>query len=196
MNMIKTTAIAALMAGSASVGAMAATTTLDFTGETIGAIAGDTFMVSQDGLDFTFTGPGLQFRTLPAAFEIEYSLDVWLSTTSDAGPITMSIGGGATINSVTYLNPINGNVTSEVDEIEVEAFDATATLIDSADNSDEFNTLFGNIASLTFVEGNPSAGFVLGQFVINYDASPIPLPAGLPLLLAGLGGFGLLRRLK
>jgi hypothetical protein len=34
------------------------------------------------------------------------------------------------------------------------------------------------------------------SFVVSGSIAPVPLPAGLPLLAAGLGGFGLMRRLR
>lgn len=182
--------LVASLAGSAS----AAVMTLDFTGEPLGPLAGDTYMTSQSGLDFTFTGPGLRFRSLPAAFEAAYGLDVWLSTNGDAGPITMAIA-GAVINSVKFLNPINGSVTSEVDIIDAVARDAANVILDSSSSSAEYVTLFGpDIASITFVENSPGQGFVLGQFEIDY--TEVPVPASLPLLLAGLGGLAALRRRK
>lgn len=188
------TALAAVFAATAATGASAATTTIDFTGETVGAIAGETFTLSQDGLDITFSGVGLNFRTLPFQFEQEYGLDVFLSTAVDSEAITMSIN-GATVNSVTYLNPISGVATSEVDEIEANAFDGDGNLIDSATNSDEFTTLFGDISTITF-DDTGSTGYVLGQFVIDFEGAAVPLPAGLPLLLAGLGGLAMVRRRK
>ena len=195
MNLVTKAAVTAAFASVASF-ASAATTTLNFNGETIGAIAGDTFMTSQDGLDFTFTGPGLRFRTLPTAFETAYSLDTWLSTTSDAGPITMLIE-GAVINSVTFLNPINGSVTAETDIIDAEAFDSSSTLLDSVSSSDEYITLTGpDIASIVFVENSPGQGFVLGEFIIDYDMNAVPLPAGGFLLIGGLGALAAMRRRK
>ncbi|MCB1365343.1 MAG: VPLPA-CTERM sorting domain-containing protein [Rhodobacteraceae bacterium] len=195
-RLIRATGYAAVLAIASAGSALAATMTLDFTGETVGALAGDTFSKSQGALTFTFNGPGLRIRTLPSAFETAYSLDRWLSTTADAGPIEMLISGGV-INSVRYLNPINGSVTSEIDVIDAVAYDALSTVLDSASNSNEYNTLFGpDIARMTFVEGSGGSGFVLGQFVVDYTAAAIPLPAGFPLLLAGLGGLAVLRRRK
>lgn len=174
-------------------GAFAATTTVDFTGEALGPIADDSFMLSQEGLDITFSGLGLNFRTLPAAFEALYGMGPFLSTSSDSQEITMTIG-GAVINSVTYLNPINGSATSEIDTIIATAFDGGGFVVDSAENSDEFNTLFGDISTITF--NGVNTGYVLGQFVIDFDTAEVPLPAGLPLLLVGLGGLAAMRRKK
>lgn len=194
INLARKAAFAAIiLTGSAGTGS-ALSLTLDFSGETLGAIAGETFTKSQGGLDFTFVGSGLQFRTLPAAFEAQYGLDRWLSTTLDGEPITMTISGGF-VNSVRFLNPINGTVGGEVDVISAQAFDAASSLLDSVSNGNEFNTLSGaGIASIVFDDVN--TGYVLGQFEIDYDPAVIPLPATLPLLAAGVGGLLAVRRRK
>ncbi|MCY4181215.1 MAG: VPLPA-CTERM sorting domain-containing protein [Litoreibacter sp.] len=50
-----------------------------------------------------------------------------------------------------------------------------------------------NVSTVTF-DFNGASG-AIDNFVVN-AVTPVPLPAGLPLLLAGLGGFALLRRRK
>lgn len=55
-------------------------------------------------------------------------------------------------------------------------------------------TSFGSIRSILF-DNSASTGFGYAYGDINYvAASVVPLPASLPLLLAGLGGLALLRR--
>ena len=191
--MMRVTGFAAIFAVASAGASLGLSLTLDFTGESLGPLAGDTYSKTQGGLTFTFNGPGLHFRGLGGGFDSTYGLDRWLSTTGDAGPIEMLISGGV-INSITYLNPINGTVTSEVDIIDTVAYDALNNVLDSASTSAEYHTLFGpDIARMTFVENFSGQGFVLGKFVVDYTAA-VPLPAGLPLLLAGLGGLALMRR--
>lgn len=50
-------------------------------------------------------------------------------------------------------------------------------------------------SNLTFLSGLEDGDVVEGGLTLSaVDLAPIPLPAGLPLLLAGLGGFWVLRR--
>ncbi|MEM9700725.1 MAG: spondin domain-containing protein [Pseudomonadota bacterium] len=63
------------------------------------------------------------------------------------------------------------------------------------------NEVVSALANLDFLIGRPqapggtvqTASGLLASISIN-EVAPIPLPAGLPLMLAGLGAFGLLRR--
>ena len=58
------------------------------------------------------------------------------------------------------------------------------------------DTLGGNLNFLAFDDGS-AARFSVNSMTINgYAPSVVPLPAGLPLLLAGLGAFGLAKRRK
>lgn len=47
-----------------------------------------------------------------------------------------------------------------------------------------------------FEYGNGERGSQLAQVQVTADVAPVPVPAGLPLLLAGLGGLGLVARRK
>ena len=53
---------------------------------------------------------------------------------------------------------------------------------------------FGAITSLFFDDSSTAAGVAYGDF--RFDVAQVPLPATLPLLLAGLGAFGVARRRK
>ena len=66
--------------------------------------------------------------------------------------------------------------------------------------TDGNETAFGDFAMQFNIDGEGGFGEQIPaetwSFAFTTDAAPIPLPAGLPLLLAGLGGLAALRRLK
>jgi hypothetical protein len=78
------------------------------------------------------------------------------------------------------------------------AFSVGTTPI-TANSSAGFTTVsptgFTNITSLMFTRAN---GFpILDNIVLTFDdVTPVPVPAALPLLLAGVGGLGLMARRK
>ena len=51
---------------------------------------------------------------------------------------------------------------------------------------------FNNVSKLVFDDSSTGFGLVYGNF--TYDVAAVPLPAGLPLFVTGLGGIALLRR--
>jgi hypothetical protein len=58
------------------------------------------------------------------------------------------------------------------------------------------NTLVGGLAPDSFGLTVNSFGTLTADYTLTKSVSAVPLPAGLPLLLAGLGAIGLLRRRK
>lgn len=60
-----------------------------------------------------------------------------------------------------------------------------------------FSGIAGLLTETTTVTINPSAGtgdgYIIDYASITYDTATVPLPAALPLLLAGLGGLGAMR---
>ncbi|MEO0669508.1 MAG: VPLPA-CTERM sorting domain-containing protein [Pseudomonadota bacterium] len=78
-----------------------------------------------------------------------------------------------------------------------EFFDANGTvdLLTLADTPLQEGTYNFAVGFISFEAGDPPAVSWTTNSVINeIPASPVPLPAGLPLLLAGLGGLYALRR--
>ena len=75
------------------------------------------------------------------------------------------------------------------------AFDLKFDYALSADYDSEAFIVIGSMESRVFFENGNQAGSVKIFYDYEPDSTtPVPLPAGMPLLLAGIGGFALLRR--
>ncbi len=112
---------------------------------------------------------------------------------------TSPLGGtvsGTFSGSVNALVLGAGDVCCDVDTVTLSGFDALGNLVDSATFSapdSQFLSIAGpGIVSFTIAQS--SGGFDNLQF--DLIPAPIPLPAALPFMLAGLGGLALFRRRK
>lgn len=157
------------------------TTLLNVTGASVAVDFFETFDPDQNGFSTTndvLTTPG--GNLVSTAFGSSNATSVLGSTLA---PSAIEAGGVFEINSIADLNdalltPVDGNGTVQ---------DLGQNLIHS------FNLGAGE--SVTF-DTFLAAGTSLSDGIANYDAvvAPVPLPASLPLMLAGLGGFAALRR--
>lgn len=151
---------------------------------------------SISGVDTT---SGLEHRF---SFFVDFSVAVAGGSTRTLTDLTL--GGGDLVAREDAFSNIGFADAINTPSVELEIFEDTLTgsqtsetaMLVSLSSLDLFGTVEGN----TFVDG-ATAG--LSTFSLTFDLagtapppSPIPLPAGLPLLLAGLGGLALLRRRK
>lgn len=159
-------------------------TDFDFESVAVGPLAGDTLMLASQGVNVTFTGPGLQIRDFGAGFGNAGHV---LSSTNDAGPITAVFS--QAVQSVSFENLINGRYGAEVDFIDGWAYDINNNLVDSVSaSSADFLTLSGaGIVRVVWQEANAGDGFVV-------DNVSFVVPAPGSLALVGLGGLFARRR--
>lgn len=161
---------------------------IDFENQPFGNVAGETLVIESDGVTVTFTGIGLQIRTLGGGFDETYCQSRYLSTSGDSEEITVTFS--SSVNDVTILNPINGSVTGEIDEIDGEAYDAGDALLDSFSNADVLPTLIGpGITRVTYDDVSDGNGYVIGALSFNEPLAPCattPVPAMSPLGLSAL----------
>lgn len=177
-------AVVALSSTSAS----ALTISFDFESLAIGALPGDTLTLTQGAYTATFSGAGLQIRSLGGAFDADSGKTRYLSTTFDLEEITVDLSGPQSIISATILNPIYGGVTSEVDEIVATAFDASSAIIGGpVQSTAKFITVAApGISKLTYDDVNDSTGYVIGEL----EVEAVPVPAAAPLLAGAIGALG------
>jgi hypothetical protein len=106
----------------------------------------------------------------------------------------ISLDGGAPIlvasatTTSAGLFPSQDNPNSNVFEIFIGAFDDTGLFSKVA--------FWGNGLGEYLVAGGQVRYAAIDQGSLPPDLDVVPLPAGLPLLLAGLGGFAILKRRK
>ena len=166
----------------------ASTTTLSFSLDPGASISG---FDTASGLEHLFS------------FFVDFNVAVSGGSTRTLTDVTLGGGDlfatGDAFSEVIFVDVIN------TPSVELEIFEDTRTgssqtsetaMLGGLSSLDLFGTVEGN----TFVDG-ATAG--LSTFSLTFDLagtapppSPIPLPAGLPLLLAGLGGLALLRSRK
>ena len=171
-----------------AVAATAQASTLTFDDLSNADIVGDTLSVTVDGVSLTFSGNGLTLRDFDA-----FGIGLALSTNNDAGPITVTFGGGYLANNVAFNNPLYIG-TSEVDNPIGTAYDIGGTVIASVQSGANLHFIAGpGIASVVYTEGSPGEGFVMGDFQFNV-APPVPEPATWAFMAMGLGLLALRRR--
>lgn len=111
------------------------------------------------------------------------------------GPLSIAIFGGDIWDAGTEVNFQNGSGNGA-------AFAINGGSVGSGTPENGVVTLAGNVDYLfgTDIPTGGSIGSVPGGrtllATIDVDISPVPLPAGMPLLLAGLGGLAFLKRKK
>ena len=84
------------------------------------------------------------------------------------------------------------------DSVFITAFNGASTLGSATftTNSTVDFSGFGTISSLFFDDSSTAAGMGYGNFTFDAAITQVPLPASLPMLVAGLAGLGFLRRRK
>ena len=167
-----------------SVGASSAAT-LDFTTLGSGTIGSAT--ASVPGADLTseggqfFVGAGAGGNTICAltdAFNCQSDLTIdFLNIVSNLSFVVSGFDLGDFV-SLTVSNSLGASIAT----IEILA-DGLVDL-----------TAFSGIGSLFFDDASIGAGYAYGDFNFDVGTATIPLPATLPLLLAGLGAAGLIGR--
>ena len=201
--MIKRTLAASVAALSLSVAAAHAVPSFEF------IVDGDTFT---ENFSFTNTSDaGEQLTrfsfTLPAGLCFDTDM-VSPGCNTSAGTPFNPLGG---TDVITGLNTVSAPDVGTVLDLTFTDFDPTETFTFELDVdfvTPGSATVFGNdlIGTMAFADfsdgqrlfgtfaaiaGNPDASGFVAQGII--DTPPVPLPAGLPLILAGLGAFGVVR---
>jgi hypothetical protein len=197
----------AVVAASAQASSIDFTQTLtDFDTEPVNGWV-DAFRLSDDGVTFSFFNP--QSRGTPEQF------------TSVAGPILgglsasgLQIGGGGASAfsfdfSVSHAVALDGyTITNQLGSgVTLSIADGSSTLTSGNDVSTTGSFAFdgapldlevGTTYSVSFADTGAAKQAVIEAFDFTKpaDMAPIPVPAGLPLLLGGLAAFGLLRRAR
>lgn len=182
--------------------------TVDFEDQDYGLVAGNTLVVEVGGITVTFTGEGLQIRTLGGNFDSTYCQTKYLSTSGDSQQITVTFSEG--VDDVTILNPINGTATAEVDEIAGNAYDSGDALLDSFSSTGDIDPLVGPGITRVTYDDVGGTGYVIGALSFNgplvpcqpaAPAAPVPTTGSLGLwiligllLLIGLLGMQVRRR--
>jgi hypothetical protein len=160
---------------------------IDFESLAVGPIPGGTLLITAEGVDVTFSGPGLTIRQFGSPFPNTRVL----STTLDAGPITITFGGGFATSMVSFENIINGRFTPEVDSPIGTAYNALNNVVDMEQNSNTIHVLSGpGIVRVVYTEGSQGEGFVMD----NFEFQVVPEPTTWILTGAGIGILAIVRR--
>jgi len=161
--------------------AFAAPITIDFESEPVGVYGGGSVTITVGAIPVHFSGPGLQIRQFGSPFPNTRVL----STSADAGPITISFGGGFLADYVEFENIVNGRYTSEVDSPIGTAYDSASNVLDTLQSSATIHRLNGpGIASVVYTEAATGEGFVIDNF--TFDGTVVPEPSSLWLAAAGI----------
>jgi hypothetical protein len=149
----------------------------------VGSYPGGTVTITAGGIPVTFEGPGLRIRQFGAPFPDTRVL----STTQDAGPITVLFPVGSPAIYVEFENIINGRYTREVDNPIGTAYDIGNNVLDMLQSSATWHRLEGpGIVKVVYVEGARFEGFVIDNFRFEFTPSGVPEPATYALAGAGL----------
>ncbi|MEE9328904.1 MAG: VPLPA-CTERM sorting domain-containing protein [Parvularculaceae bacterium] len=166
--------------GFVTASANAAVIVVDFEEATEGAIITD-----------TYTENGVSFDPVQGAYDIFTNGSIIFNARDSAGLVVIDItfsGGTFDLLSFDIMNLTN-----------VGAFTLTSNLGDSfaipaAIGMVNFATTFIGVTTLTLTQ-NFGGSLQLDNFTINsVNGSPVPLPAALPLMIAGIAGLGAMTR--
>ncbi|MEM6409593.1 MAG: VPLPA-CTERM sorting domain-containing protein [Pseudomonadota bacterium] len=157
------------------------TVTADLGG--LGLTPGTTGTATADGADFSFgiTGGSVDLGTGAALIE------------HDGSGVSLTDGTSTATVGDFFIDTVKGTITGTLNDTvnDVEFF----TL--GEETSDGIEVLISSTlaGALTSVFGAPNLANVQFGFAnVDLKLAPVPLPAGAPLLIAGLAGFALLRR--
>ncbi|MBY0467458.1 MAG: hypothetical protein K2Q07_00610 [Burkholderiaceae bacterium] len=155
----------------------------------LGNIAGDSLTLSTEGVSVTFSGPGLLIRDLT-----NLGAGYALSTAADAGPITVTFGGGFVADSVAFFNPLHVG-GHEIDVALGVAYDTSGAEVARLLSGSALHYLGGGgISYVVYTEGAQTFGFTMGDFQFNVPAPPIPEPSQAVLMIPGLLALAACRR--
>lgn len=179
--------LCAIFFSGASMGAAhAVTTSFDFETLAPGAVAGNATTLTKNGVSLTFSSSNLAVAQLNYDFFFTYGFNNFLRSNSYTSPLTVELDRDASV--VSFLNPVNGSVTGEIDTLSFEAFDSANNLLVSGASSAEIIS-FNATGIRKFVVAAPVTGFVLGPVTVE-TVPGVPAPAALPLMAAVIGAFG------
>ena len=155
----------------------------------LGNIAGETLTLSTEGVAVTFSGPGLLIRDLA-----HLGAGRALSSSADAGPITVTFDGGFVADSVAFFNPLHVG-GPEVDIALGVAYDASGAEITRLLSGSVLHHMAGpGISYVVYTEGSRGPGFTMGDFQFNVPAPAIPEPSQAVLMIPGLLALAVCRR--
>lgn len=207
------TILAAAAVAALSTAGAASAATIDFTdndsytfstGGASGSIAGGvTYTLTPTGGDLTRVATGAPGMTFPPLMGENDGIGIGDDeVTSPNEALTLTFSSAVTINSLYFLdlfqNPnamqFNERVFVAADGGVANAFDAQVAFPD-AFGYGAFTGLSLTGTTFVFTAGSENDGVANPDFALaGLDVAPVPLPAGVWLLGAALGGFGVMRR--